>query len=161
MRTRSGISSSISVGTFRACVESKRLASQAVKAAALSSLARAIEAELAGATRIKRPADASRAALRAVGTGYLKFALAEPGLFRTAFSVPDTVVDDFDDFGIDAVYYQGSSETLFLLQGKLKASETFSSTASESSPEAGESDSAESWRTHADLAGPPGDGVRD
>lgn len=36
------------------------------------------------------------------------------------------VVDDFDDFGIDAVYYQGSSETLFLVQGKLKASETFS-----------------------------------
>ncbi len=36
------------------------------------------------------------------------------------------VIDDFDDFGIDAVYYQGSSETLFLVQGKLKASETFS-----------------------------------
>jgi len=36
------------------------------------------------------------------------------------------VVDDFDDFGIDAIYYQGSSETLFLVQGKLKASETFS-----------------------------------
>lgn len=37
-----------------------------------------------------------------------------------------SVVDDFDDFGIDAVYYQGSSETLFFVQGKLKASETFS-----------------------------------
>lgn len=36
------------------------------------------------------------------------------------------VVDDFDDFGIDAIYYQGSSETLYLVQGKLKASETFS-----------------------------------
>lgn len=36
------------------------------------------------------------------------------------------VVDDFDDFGIDAIYYQGSSETLFLVQSKLKASETFS-----------------------------------
>ena len=36
------------------------------------------------------------------------------------------VVDDFDDFGLDAVYYQGSSETLFLVQGKLKASATFS-----------------------------------
>lgn len=36
------------------------------------------------------------------------------------------VVDDFDDFGIDAIYYQGSSETLFLVQGKLKASEEFS-----------------------------------
>jgi AcrR family transcriptional regulator len=70
---------------------------QAVRAAALSSLARAIEAELAGTARTKRPADAARAALRAVGTGYLKFALAEPGLFRTAFSVPDTVEGDFDD----------------------------------------------------------------
>lgn len=36
------------------------------------------------------------------------------------------VVDDFDDFGIDAIYYQGNSETLFLVQAKLKASETFS-----------------------------------
>jgi AcrR family transcriptional regulator len=69
---------------------------QAVRAAALSSLARAIEAELAGAARSKRPADAARAALRAAGTGYLKFALAEPGLFRTAFSVPEAVEGDFD-----------------------------------------------------------------
>jgi AIPR protein len=36
------------------------------------------------------------------------------------------VIDDFDDLGIDAIYYQGSSETLFVVQGKLKASETFS-----------------------------------
>jgi AcrR family transcriptional regulator len=70
---------------------------QAVRAAALASLARAIEAELAGAMRNKRPADAARAALRAVGTAYLKFALAEPGLFRTAFSVPGAVEGDFDD----------------------------------------------------------------
>jgi AcrR family transcriptional regulator len=34
------------------------------------------------------PAEAARAHLRAVGTGYLRFAQAEPGLFRTAFSVP-------------------------------------------------------------------------
>jgi hypothetical protein len=37
-----------------------------------------------------------------------------------------SVVDDFDDFGIDAIYYQGSSETLFLVQAKLKASGVFS-----------------------------------
>ncbi len=36
------------------------------------------------------------------------------------------VVDDFDDFGIDAVYYQGSSDTLFLVQGKLKSAQAFS-----------------------------------
>jgi hypothetical protein len=34
-------------------------------------------------------ADFARASLRAVGTGYLNFAGVEPGLFRTAFSVPD------------------------------------------------------------------------
>lgn len=36
------------------------------------------------------------------------------------------IVDDFGDFGIDAIYYRGSSETLYLVQGKLKASEFFS-----------------------------------
>jgi AcrR family transcriptional regulator len=69
---------------------------QAVRAAALSALARAIEAEIAGVRRSKRPADSARATLRAVGTGYLKFALTETGLFRTAFSVPDRVENDAD-----------------------------------------------------------------
>ena len=36
------------------------------------------------------------------------------------------VVDDFDDFGIDAIYYRGPSETLYLVQSKLKAAEQFS-----------------------------------
>ena len=62
---------------------------QAVRSAALSALAVAIEAELAGLRRGKNAADFARASLRAVGTGYLRFAQAEPGLFRTAFSVPD------------------------------------------------------------------------
>jgi AcrR family transcriptional regulator len=61
----------------------------AVSAAALSGLARAMEAELAKLARDGDPADYARAGLRAVGTGYMQFALAEPGLFRTAFSVPD------------------------------------------------------------------------
>jgi AcrR family transcriptional regulator len=69
---------------------------QAVRAAALSSLALAIEAEIAGVRRSKLPAESARATLRAVGTGYLKFALAETGLFRTAFSVPDLVERDGD-----------------------------------------------------------------
>ncbi|MCU1537884.1 MAG: transcriptional regulator, TetR family [Humibacillus sp.] len=34
------------------------------------------------------PADLSRARFRAVGIGYLRFAVQEPGLFRTAFAVP-------------------------------------------------------------------------
>jgi len=61
----------------------------AVRAAALSALAVAMEAELA---RLRRGADAAefaRGSLRAVGTGYLKFARAQTGLFRTAFSPPD------------------------------------------------------------------------
>lgn len=69
---------------------------QAVRAAALSSLALAIEAEIAGVRRSKLPAESARATLRAVGTGYLKFALAETGLFRTAFSVSDRVEGDVD-----------------------------------------------------------------
>ena len=36
------------------------------------------------------------------------------------------VVDDFDDYGIDAVYYHAPSETLFIVQSKLKAGEQFS-----------------------------------
>ena len=70
---------------------------QAVRAAALSALACAIEAEMAGIRRGKGPAEKARATLRAVGTGYLKFALTEPGLFRTAFSTNDPVEGDVDD----------------------------------------------------------------
>jgi AcrR family transcriptional regulator len=64
---------------------------QAVRAAALSALAVAMETELASLRPAKRPADFARASLRAVGKGYLQFAHAEPGLFRTAFVVTDDV----------------------------------------------------------------------
>lgn len=60
----------------------------AVCSAAHSELAKAIEAELAALPKGMEPAQSARAQLRAVGTSYLKFAQAEPGLFRTAFSVP-------------------------------------------------------------------------
>jgi AcrR family transcriptional regulator len=69
---------------------------QAVRAAALSSLALAIEDEIARLGPSKRSAHFARATLRAVGTGYLKFAVTETGLFRTAFSVPDPVESDVD-----------------------------------------------------------------
>ncbi|EKZ97321.1 TetR family transcriptional regulator [Cupriavidus sp. HMR-1] len=69
---------------------------QAVRAHALSSLAIAMEAELAAIPPDAAPAERARASLRAVGTGYLRFALAETGLFRTAFSVPDDVEEDSD-----------------------------------------------------------------
>jgi AcrR family transcriptional regulator len=61
----------------------------AVRAAALSALAVAMEDELAGLRRRRVPADMARARLRAIGTGYLRFAQAEPGLFRTAFTASD------------------------------------------------------------------------
>ncbi|HEY3436308.1 MAG TPA: TetR/AcrR family transcriptional regulator [Actinotalea sp.] len=61
--------------------------------AAQAALAAAIEheqgeVELSG----DRAADA-RALFRAVGTGYVRFARAEPGLFRTAFRVPADLAD--------------------------------------------------------------------
>lgn len=37
-----------------------------------------------------------------------------------------SVVDDYDDYGLDAIYYHASAETLYLVQGKLKAGATFS-----------------------------------
>ena len=36
------------------------------------------------------------------------------------------VVDDFDDFGMDAIFYYSPTETVYLVQSKLKASEKFS-----------------------------------
>jgi hypothetical protein len=38
----------------------------------------------------------------------------------------EAVVDDYDDFGLDAIYYHAPSETLYLVQGKLKAAAMFS-----------------------------------
>ncbi len=61
---------------------------QAVRSAALSALAVAMESELARLSRTADPADFARASLRAIGTGYLRFAQTETGLFRTAFAVP-------------------------------------------------------------------------
>lgn len=60
----------------------------AVCASAHSQLARSIEAEIEAIPRGLKAADYAKAALRAVGAGYLHFAQREPGLFRTAFSVP-------------------------------------------------------------------------
>ena len=62
---------------------------EAVRSAALSELAKAMEAELAKIRRGKKPTELARASLRAVGEGYLRFALTETGLFRTAFETPE------------------------------------------------------------------------
>ena len=58
---------------------------EAVRAEALSELARAIEAEIHATRRLRDPRQRARAAFRGVGLGYLRFARHEPGLFRTAF----------------------------------------------------------------------------
>src|SRR5260370_31602618 len=62
---------------------------QAVRSAALSALAVAMECELATLPSGMSPADFARASLRAVGTCYLRFAQAEPRVFRTAFADPE------------------------------------------------------------------------
>jgi AcrR family transcriptional regulator len=61
---------------------------QAVRAAALSRLAVAMEKELASLPASSDAAAYACHSLRAVGAGYLRFAQEETGLFRTGFSVP-------------------------------------------------------------------------
>ncbi|VVE30686.1 TetR/AcrR family transcriptional regulator [Pandoraea terrigena] len=64
----------------------------AVRSAALAELAVAIEHELAALeTATLSAIERARAGLRAVGIGYLHFARAQPGLFRTAFSPSENV----------------------------------------------------------------------
>jgi AcrR family transcriptional regulator len=67
----------------------RRALLDAVCAAAQSLLAVAIEQELARVPATGDAADVARARLRAVGTGYVRFAQKEPGLFRAAFVSPD------------------------------------------------------------------------
>src|SRR5438045_6931810 len=62
---------------------------QAVRSAALSALADAMEAELARLPHGANPADSARASMRAIGTAYMRFAQEETGLFHTAFAIPD------------------------------------------------------------------------
>lgn len=75
---------------------------QAVRAVALAAVAQSMEEELAAvpapqgrATRAAAAAQA-RARVRAVGRGYMRYALREPGLFRTAFLRPEKVEGEAD-----------------------------------------------------------------
>ena len=63
----------------------------AVRAACLSRVAAAIEDEMKKHKAGRNPQAFARKSLHAVGMGYLGFALKEPGMFRTAFSVPPPV----------------------------------------------------------------------
>lgn len=67
----------------------RRALLHAVSAAALGMTADRLEAELAKVPPDGDPVANGRLRLRAVGQGYIGFAREEPGLFRTAFSVPD------------------------------------------------------------------------
>lgn len=60
----------------------------AVRAAALAKVARTMEAELSVLGSVCTSPEYARNSLRAVGTGYLRFAREEAGLFRTAFAMP-------------------------------------------------------------------------
>lgn len=66
---------------------------RAVAATAMSQLAAAMEQHQSTVPPRARPPRRARGRLRAVGAGYLEYARAEPGLFRTAF----TVADELDD----------------------------------------------------------------
>jgi hypothetical protein len=50
-----------------------------------------METEMAKLDNRGQATDFARGSLRAVGTGHLRFAYAEPGLFRTAFSPPAAI----------------------------------------------------------------------
>lgn len=63
----------------------------AVRSACISRLAAAIEDEMNKCHPGRDPQVFARKSLRAVGMGYLGFAMREPGMFRTAFSVPPPV----------------------------------------------------------------------
>jgi AcrR family transcriptional regulator len=60
----------------------------AVRAYTLSESAIRIENEIATLEEDSGSAEFARGSLRGIGIGYLCFAHTEPGLFRTAFSVP-------------------------------------------------------------------------
>ena len=62
---------------------------QAVRQACVAALARSIEKELATIDPNAPLVARAKAHLRGVGMGYIKFAILEPGLLRTAFAIPD------------------------------------------------------------------------
>ncbi|CAN5299454.1 TetR/AcrR family transcriptional regulator [soil metagenome] len=65
----------------------------AVSNAALGAAAGAIEEEWDRVPPSASALETAHAHLRAVGTGYLRFARDEPGLFRVAYTVPSNLAD--------------------------------------------------------------------
>lgn len=71
----------------------------AVAQRALRTLAASMQRELAAVSPDDGPQHVALARLSAVGRGYVRFALAEPGLFRTAFDVVGVPPPETDDGG--------------------------------------------------------------
>jgi len=69
----------------------------AVRMAALSALAHAMEQEVASVRRSRNPAAYARDCLSAVGSAYLRFAQEETGLFHAGFAPPEPVEADPPD----------------------------------------------------------------
>ncbi|MER5547331.1 TetR/AcrR family transcriptional regulator [Streptomyces sp. NPDC002589] len=67
----------------------------AVKLAALGRLAGAMEQEVLAGKQRRDPVEEAVRRFRALGTGYLRFALAEPGLFRMACRETSGQTGDF------------------------------------------------------------------
>jgi AcrR family transcriptional regulator len=65
-----------------------------VRRRALDALEAAMRQSLDSITPLPDPAQQSVQRLRALGQAYIRFALADPGLFRTAFCRPDKPVPD-------------------------------------------------------------------
>jgi AcrR family transcriptional regulator len=68
----------------------------AVAAAAQGSVADSMLDAVDAVPATDDPATDARRRLRAVGSGYLRFARDEPGLFRAAFTVPDDLANSGD-----------------------------------------------------------------
>ena len=68
-----------------------------------------------------KPADQAAKQLSRAFSGFVLHKLLD----LTPQAAADAVVDDYQDKGLDAIYYHEKSETLYLLQTKLKESEQF------------------------------------
>jgi AcrR family transcriptional regulator len=79
---RVGVSPTAAYRHFRSLPE----LAEAVAGECLAALARSMEAELDNCAPTGIPEQDAVAAVRAVGRGYVNFAIDEPGLFATAFS---------------------------------------------------------------------------
>jgi AcrR family transcriptional regulator len=84
----------------------------AVKEAAQADLAASMQAELATREPLPDPAADAVRRLRALGRGYVRFALSEPGLFRTAFCRADKGHEEVTSAMLEAPAFQMLTATL-------------------------------------------------